>query len=262
MAGNPPAFQLYADDFLGGTCDMTQAEVGAYFLLLLYQWNNESIPADAKRQRLIAKGSVSSRVIEKFPASEDGLLRNERMEIERQKQIEYRNGQSDSGKRGAAKRWGRHSDPNVVAIVSPITPPSNRQWRKDSSPVSSLQSPNNIPPSPREEVPRSETGNPVTAKPSYVPTWFTVELKLAWQQWMEHLAERSVRPTRMTVLTWQQEMQRYGIPHAIETIRFSISKGAKSLCWDGPFNQKQTTREKEHERTGIKSTAGNAIRTL
>ena len=150
MAGNPPAFQLYADDFLGGTCDMTQAEVGAYFLLLLYQWNNESIPADAKRQRLIAKGSVSSRVIEKFPASEDGLLRNERMEIERQKQIEYRNGQSDSGKRGAAKRWGRHSDPNVVAIVSPITPPSNRQWRKDSSPVSSLQSPNNIPPSPRE----------------------------------------------------------------------------------------------------------------
>ena len=40
---NPPAFQFYTDDFLGGVSDMTQAEVGAYILLLCAQWNVQPI---------------------------------------------------------------------------------------------------------------------------------------------------------------------------------------------------------------------------
>jgi uncharacterized protein YdaU (DUF1376 family) len=33
----PPAFQFYADDFLGGTIDLTTEEVGAYIRLLCFQ---------------------------------------------------------------------------------------------------------------------------------------------------------------------------------------------------------------------------------
>ena len=95
-----------------------------------------------------------------------------------------------------------------------------------------------------------------------LPEWFTPELTEAWSQWITHLAERDSRPTRMTRLTWHQDIQRHGIAKAIETIRFSISVGAKSLCWDGPFRsgqragspQSKTESQRDQERTGFKTT--------
>lgn len=100
----PPAFQFYADDFLGGVADMTQAEVGAYILLLCHQWSRGEIPSDQVRASLIAKGKLSPHVLSKFP---DG--KNIRMEKERQKQAEYRQKQSDKGKASAKARLNRGS---------------------------------------------------------------------------------------------------------------------------------------------------------
>lgn len=94
---NPPAFQFYTDDFLGGVSDMTQSEVGAYMLLLCQQWNRGSIPVQTERQQLIAKGEVTPHVLSKFKTGQDGLLRNERLEKERQKQADYREMQRKKG---------------------------------------------------------------------------------------------------------------------------------------------------------------------
>jgi uncharacterized protein YdaU (DUF1376 family) len=94
---NPPAFQFYTDDFLGGVADMTQSEVGAYMLLLCQQWNRGSIPVQTERQQLIAKGEVTPHVLSKFKTGQDGLLRNERLEKERQKQADYREMQRKKG---------------------------------------------------------------------------------------------------------------------------------------------------------------------
>lgn len=112
----PPAFQFYADDFLAGVADMTQAEVGAYILLLCHQWGRGEIPGDAARASLIAKGKVSPHVMSKFP---DG--KNVRLEKERQKQTVFREAQAMRGKAGAAKRWDgeRHSASNGTAMQSP-----------------------------------------------------------------------------------------------------------------------------------------------
>lgn len=99
-----PAFQFYPDDFLAGTCDMTQNEVGAYVLLLCQQWNRGSIPVEPERQQLLAKGSVSDHVLKKFKKGEDGLLRNERLETERKKQTEYRERQRLKGIASGRKR--------------------------------------------------------------------------------------------------------------------------------------------------------------
>jgi uncharacterized protein YdaU (DUF1376 family) len=71
----PPAFQFYADDFLAGTADMTQPEVGAYILLLCHQWGRGAIPSDPARAALIAKGEVPAHVMAKFPNG-----KNERLE--------------------------------------------------------------------------------------------------------------------------------------------------------------------------------------
>ena len=148
----PPAFQLYVDDFLGGVSDMTQSEIGAYFLLLCYQWNNGAIPDDKKRQRLIAKGSVSARVIEKFDMCADEQLRNARMEIVRKEQEAFRNERSESGKRGAQARWG-NSKANGSAMPEPIAEPlangCQSLWQNDG-----LQSP-----SPKDSLNGRESGS-------------------------------------------------------------------------------------------------------
>ena len=90
-----PAFQFYPDDFVGGVADMTQAEVGAYILLLCAQWGRGSIPTDPERAALIAKGSVSPHVMAKFPAG-----KNRRLESVRDKLESFKAACSAAGRKG------------------------------------------------------------------------------------------------------------------------------------------------------------------
>jgi hypothetical protein len=105
-----PAFQFYPDDFVGGVADMTQAEVGAYILLLCSQWGRGSIPTDLQRAALIAKGPVTRHVMDKFPDGKNRRLENVRDNLE-----QYRTAQSANGAKGASKRW--HS--GAMATPSP-----------------------------------------------------------------------------------------------------------------------------------------------
>ena len=99
----PPAFQFYADDFLAGVADMTQAEVGSYILLLAHQWSRGEIPADANRLALVAKGEASAHVLAKFPGG-----KNARLEVERKKQDDWREKQRQNGiASGKARLNGR-----------------------------------------------------------------------------------------------------------------------------------------------------------
>jgi uncharacterized protein YdaU (DUF1376 family) len=100
----PPAFQFYPDDFLAGTFHMSQKDVGAYIRLLCVQWNNGAIPCEPEKISRLAGGKVSSEVVAKFTKSEDGLLRNSRLEKERAKQEQYRGLQRDKGIKSAQAR--------------------------------------------------------------------------------------------------------------------------------------------------------------
>ena len=110
----PPAFQFYADDFLAGTMEMSQADVGAYIRLLCWQWNRGSIPVRTENQQRITGGPVSDDVISKFTPCPDGLLRNDRLEQEREKQTQYRERQRvkgiQSGK-ARSKARSKHREP-------------------------------------------------------------------------------------------------------------------------------------------------------
>lgn len=145
----PPAFQFYADDFLAGTADMTNEEVGAYIRLLCHQWSKGCIPGDMDRvSRMAGAMPVPSLgyILSKFQRGEDGNFRNARMEAERKKQDEYRLKQAEKGKVGADKRWN-HSTGHAPAIADAIAPAMPVPQPKDGSPspspspVSSLQSP-------------------------------------------------------------------------------------------------------------------------
>jgi uncharacterized protein YdaU (DUF1376 family) len=102
-----PAFQLYVQDFLVGTMHMSAEQVGAYILLLLYQWDKGMVPTNKDKLAGIARCEVETIefIIDKFPKGEDGLLRNKRLELIREEQIANREKRRKSGLAGNAKRW-------------------------------------------------------------------------------------------------------------------------------------------------------------
>jgi hypothetical protein len=131
-----PAFQLYADDFLAGTMDMTQQEVGAYIRLLCHQWCRGMLPACAEKMQRVAGGIVSADVLAKFPVCEDGNRRNSRLEQVRADSDAFRRMQSEK----ASKRWNSPKQP---------TPPGNAAaYPAEDAPASVRDMPGTCSPSP------------------------------------------------------------------------------------------------------------------
>lgn len=156
-----PAFQFYASDFLADVAGWTAEEVGVYVRLLASEWVNGSVPPlpergstagagqAVNRLALIAGVSVAQlrrvwpQVGKKFEIGEDGFLRNPRLELERQKQVDYRSERSKAGAAGAEKRWtGQRSpsDSNGSANGSAIVLPLANGMAKNSSSSSSSSS--------------------------------------------------------------------------------------------------------------------------
>jgi uncharacterized protein YdaU (DUF1376 family) len=97
-----PAFQFYADDFLAGTITMTNEERGAYIALLCIQWSKEALTENDFQRVCAGMPPHSQRICQsKFQIDADGNYRNQRLETEREKQIQYRKKQTDN----ANKRW-------------------------------------------------------------------------------------------------------------------------------------------------------------
>ena len=129
-----PAFQFYADDFIGGTITMSHEERGLYVLALCIQGGHGSLAHD-DIERLgsgMAQPSLS-KVKAKFELGEDGRLRQHRMEKERMKQASYRAERSESGKKGAKSKWANGSA-NGSAIKEPIAQPMANAWPPSPSP--------------------------------------------------------------------------------------------------------------------------------
>lgn len=127
----PPAFQFYVDNFIEGTMEMTDAEIGFYVRLLCAQWNRGGLPDDDRELSRFSRGQTPAqlrralaRVKLKFVKKSDGLLKNNRMESEREKQVAFRENRSKSGKLGAAKLWHSHDTaiPKAVAKNSSPSP--------------------------------------------------------------------------------------------------------------------------------------------
>ena len=143
--GKAPAFQFYAADFFMDTNSWTPSQVGAYCRLLMYEWVNGSLPAQIGKLARIAgidprnmQKMWSAEIAKKFTTDGAGMLVNLRLEEERQKQLKYRELQSERGKIGAEKRW----NPLTDAIAPAITPAKPTPQPEDSSSVFSLQSSN------------------------------------------------------------------------------------------------------------------------
>lgn len=118
--GRPPAFQFYPKDFLtdSNVVVMSLQERGAYITLICQCWIEGEIPTDLARLARLC--GVPLTVFRKLwpalapcfrPLRRDAdRLVHPRLERERQKQIDWRDGQSERGTKGAAARWRKHND--------------------------------------------------------------------------------------------------------------------------------------------------------
>lgn len=109
----PPAFQFYARDWLAGDArPMSLEEKGAFIDLLAFAWLDEGIPDDPRRIAKIL--GVSPRDFAKiWPAIEPcweplqgtTKLVNRKLEDYRAELTAHRQERSESGRKGAEKRW-------------------------------------------------------------------------------------------------------------------------------------------------------------
>jgi uncharacterized protein YdaU (DUF1376 family) len=150
----PPSYPWYPRDFAMDepVQMMTLEEEGAYRRLLDHQWLHGSIPADVAQLARICKNVPPAKmrklwgaIAPLFVADADGLrYRNRKLERVRQEREEYRQRQSEAGRRGARQRWHptpeANGDPNGGGIATPVAD----QWPASASAFASA----NDPPSP------------------------------------------------------------------------------------------------------------------
>lgn len=126
-------FNFYPLDFSSDDvveCMETEA-VGAYMLLLCKAWHQKpvgTLPDDdeslARWCRLPLKKWLKhkSSITKAFYRGDDGRWHQKKMESEYQKALDAIGKKSQSGAKGAATRWQRHSDA--------MAPPMPNQWQK------------------------------------------------------------------------------------------------------------------------------------
>lgn len=96
MKNTTPAVLLYYEDFLAGTADMTDEEVGQYIRLLCYQ-NSKGHLSDGYIKRVMP--NALAYVLEKFQADEEGAIFNRRMETEIERRVKYSKSRAENRKK-------------------------------------------------------------------------------------------------------------------------------------------------------------------
>jgi uncharacterized protein YdaU (DUF1376 family) len=230
-----PAFQFYADDFLAGTLEMSQEEVGQFIRLLCHQWNRGSIPVETEKQQRLTGGCVSVDVLAKFRLCEDGLLRNERLETVRSERDRFLQQQSEKGRKSAESRK------LASTAVQPDTQPESNNG---STVVEIRLQPEVNSPSPTPTPNKKDTASPK----SPWDVGFGVELPNSFQTenclqavklWLQYKSERKEGYKKIgltaALTKWSKEFTAADFPSVVE---HSIASG-----WKGIFpknNQQQS----------------------
>ena len=92
-----PAYLFYSSDFLTGCASLTMEERGQYITLLSLEHQLGRLSEKTIR---LSVGSVSVDVLEKFKQDENGLLYNERLEIEIEKRSNFIDTRRNNGLKG------------------------------------------------------------------------------------------------------------------------------------------------------------------
>jgi len=122
MTRKAPAFQLYVDDFLAGTLEMSHEEVGIYIRLLCIQWSRGYVN-DRAIASLHAGDAVHYVLKEKFVRAEDGW-RNQRLENVRNLAEARAESGSKGGSNSQANRQANRQANDEAKLNTPTPSPT------------------------------------------------------------------------------------------------------------------------------------------
>lgn len=137
-----PSFNWYPERWLAGTADMTEVERARYFQLLCHSWLRDGLPNDPAVLARLAGGKLSDAVLSKFPACEDGLRRNARLEAERAEQRE----RITKARASANARWGKNKPSSICSDDANASVEHMRTHNLSiTSPLTTHHSPQSVP---------------------------------------------------------------------------------------------------------------------
>jgi hypothetical protein len=247
----PPAFQFYADRFLAGTMNMTDAEVGLYIRLLCAQWSVGSVPDDDQELASYGKGGTPiQRVKAKFEKGPDGLLRNAMLETVRREQDDYREKQRQKGLASGRARMSQNEprfnrgstavQPRLPSGCLPVptggepeanptsTPtPTSTEDKKKSAANAALE----------EEIGFNES------HPLNCP-----EFREAWNDWARHRKEKKKPITALAAQKQLAELSEMGLDRAMIAISFSIKNGYQGIFEPQGPNRKPADATPDHSK--------------
>ena len=132
MKNKTPAVLLYYEDFLAGTAEMTDEEVGQYIRLLCYQ-NAKGHLTEEYIKRVVP--AVKAYVLDKFTQDDSGALFNERMEAEILRRVKYSESRKKNGVKAHADRMqstckahAKHTETETVTVT--VNSNNNKNTKK------------------------------------------------------------------------------------------------------------------------------------
>ena len=186
--GKAVAFQFYAQDWLTDlkVRSLTPEARGIYLDLLCYSWIEGGLPADlrlisrilAADLRVIKRVWLQQGLDQFWPKSDDGLLRNPKLEEIRKANDKHREGRKRAGKAGAAARWQTQCDRNATAMLGDTSPSPS----PSPSPEKSKNKKNN-PPTPQGDArkKRAVSGPHQEVVDHWVKGWEEHRLGAKWK---------------------------------------------------------------------------------
>lgn len=164
---------LYIGDYLADTSRLTTEQHGAYLLLLMDYWRNGPPPDDEEVLAVITRLSAQqwrkhAPALRAFFRVEDGQWTQKRAESERYKAAGVNGKRAESGKAGAAKRWGKNDSESMAngmasAMANGMANPSLERWQNDAS----AETPSQLQP---QSQPKTRTGGEFSSVVAPDPT--------------------------------------------------------------------------------------------
>lgn len=256
-----PSFNWYPERWLAGTADMTEVERARYFQLLCHSWLRDGLPNDPAVLARLAGGKLSDAVLSKFPACEDGLRRNARLEAERAEQRE----RITKARASANARWGKNKPSSICSDDANASVEHMRTHNLSiTSPLTTHHSPNVL--LEKEPKARASGGDDFDeACASELEPMSPEPVKAAWAEYQQYRQRRHKLPSvTKGKLDWTAAAAKRAVSaiesalssgklseqQVLDHITTAIDKNWKGFFFNDLIEQLQTNERASNFRTG------------
>lgn len=204
-----PWFKFFPADFMAGVAMLSSEERGSYISLLCVQWSTGWLPNDKKKLERLAGGPVSDDVMAKFKTGHDGLLRNSRLEEQRDGLLSVSLARSNA----ANKMWENKRNANAMQMHSNCNANADADTRGQR-----LEARSHIPKA-KDQITEKHTSS---APENTGEGLFSNDFRLIWSAYPKKVGK---------IAAWRAWKKTSKIRPPIEKVLFALEAWKKSEQW-------------------------------